>query len=173
MCLCFFGFLRCGEITVPSTTTYDPGAHLSFGDIAIDNPMSPQAIQIHIKASKTDHFRQGIFVYVDRTDTRLCPVAVIISYIQARGQTPGPLFRFASEQPLTRDSFVKRVREALQAVGKNAARYAGHSFCIGAATTAAAQGIEDSMIKTLGRWESSAYLVYIRIPRDRLTQISK
>ena len=172
-CLCFFGFLRCGEITVPSTTSYDPGAHLSVGDIAVDNLTAPQAIQVHIKASKTDPFRQGIYIYVGRTDTNLCPVAAIISYIQARGQTPGPLFRFASGQPLTRDSFVKRVREGLQAAGINAAHYAGHSFRIGAATTAAAQGVEDSLIKTLGRWESSAYLLYIRIPRDRLTQISK
>ena len=68
---------------------------------------------------------------------------------------------------------MKRVREALQAVGMNTAHYAGNSFRIEAATTAAAQGIENSMIKTLGRRESSTYLVYISIPRDRLTQISK
>ena len=37
-------------------------------------------------------------------------------------------------------------------------KYSGHSFRIGAATTAAAKGIEDCIIKILGWWESLAYL---------------
>ena len=44
-------------------------------------------------------------------------------------------------------------------------RYADHSFRAGAATTAAASGTEDPLIKTMGRWESSTYLLYIRIPQ--------
>ena len=38
---------------------------------------------------------------------------------------------------------------------------------------AAACGIEDSTIQTSGRWESSAYLRYVRIPRETLASISK
>ena len=48
--------------------------------------------------------------------------------------------------------------------------YAGHSFRIGAASTAAANGIEVSIIQTLGRWISSAYLDYIRIPAENRQQ---
>ena len=40
-------------------------------------------------------------------------------------------------------------------------KYAGHSFRIGVATTAASTGIEDSTIQTLGLWQSSSYLLYI------------
>ena len=43
-CLAFFGLLRIGEITVPSNMAYDPGAHLSYGDIAVDDPSSPAVI---------------------------------------------------------------------------------------------------------------------------------
>ena len=57
--------------------------------------------------------------------------------------------------------------------GVEASKYSGHSFRIGAATTAASAGIEDSLIKTLGRWESTAYLLYIRVPRDQLTAVSR
>ena len=53
--------------------------------------------------------------------------------------------------------------------------YAGHSFRIGAATTTVAVGVKNSIIKTLGKWESSAYmyLAYVRIPRERLAAVSR
>ena len=60
------------------------------------------------------------------------------------------------------------VRAALQKAGVKDQDYCGHSFRIGAATTAARKGVEDSIIKTLGRWESVAYLQYVRIPREQL-----
>ena len=45
------------------------------------------------------------------------------------------------------------VRKAWAVVGIDSSRYAGHSFRIGA-TTASQKGIEDSLTKTLGRWEA-------------------
>ena len=50
--------------------------------------------------------------------------------------------------------------------------YAGHSFRIGMATTASHQGVSEATIKMLGRWESSAYLRYIKTPRGQLASIS-
>ena len=49
------------------------------------------------------------------------------------------------------------VRAVLAEAGLVDKDYAGHSFRIGVATTVASQGLQDSLIKTLGRWESSAY----------------
>ena len=39
--------------------------------------------------------------------------------------------------------------------------FAGHSFRIGVATVAAQVELEDSLIITLGQWNSAAYLQYI------------
>ena len=75
--------------------------------------------------------------------------------------------------PLTKQRFVQRIREALLAGGFNPSQFAGHSFRIGAATTAAECGISDSTIKMLGRWESAgADFRFIFTPRDKLASFS-
>ena len=51
----------------------------------------------------------------------------------------------------------------------DASNFNGHSFRIGAATTAASRGMEeDCIIKTIGRWESDAYQRYVKIPRQAI-----
>ena len=85
-----------------------------------------------------------------------------------RGGKEGQFFLFDEGHGLTRERFVAEVRKALAVVGIDSSRYAGHSFRIGAPTTAAQKGIEDSLIKTLGRWESAAYTLYIRTPPGTL-----
>ena len=53
-CLGFFSFLRAGEFTVPTDSSFDPEAHLCYSNIAVDNSSIPQVIRITIKQSKTD-----------------------------------------------------------------------------------------------------------------------
>ena len=53
-------------------------------------------------------------------------------------------------------------------IGIQAHQYAGHSFRIGAATMAALAEVPDSTIQMLGRWNSTAFLRYIRSPKDHL-----
>lgn len=171
-CTCFFGFLRSGEITVPTQNDYDSSTHLSYGDVLFDSKASPTFAQVNIKASKTDPFRKGVAIYMGRTNNDLCPVAALAAYITVRGSKEGPFFLLENQTPLTRDRFVKMTRDKLTAAGIDAGRYSGHSFRIGAATTASAYGVEDSLIQTLGRWKSAAYLLYIRVPREKLASLS-
>ena len=170
--LCFFGFLRSGEATISSGTKFDAGAHLTVEDLSVDVPANPTSIRVVIKASKTDPFRKGVAIVIGRTDNPICPVTAMMAYLAVRGMNQGPLFRCQDGSPLTRDSFVQRVKQTLKKAGFDSSQYAGHSFRIGAATTAAACGIQDSLIKTLGRWESSAYLAYVKIPRETLAGVS-
>jgi len=172
-CLCFFGFFRAGEITVPSEADYDAGVHLNLPDVAVDNKHNPSMMRIHIKASKTDPFRKGIHIFVGITENDLCPVKAMLAYLACRGCKPGPLFQFQDGRFLTRDRFVKHVKSALTTAGVPCKHYSGHSFRAGAASTAAGRGIPDATIKTLGRWESSAYLLYIKLPREQLANIAK
>ncbi len=108
-----------------------------------------------------------------KTDNLLCPVTAVLAYMVVRGKAPGPLFCWDDGRYLTRENFVAAIREALTMAGIKATDYAGHSFRIGAATTAARQGIQDSLIKTLSRWESSAYTRYIRTAPETLRRVAK
>ena len=172
VCLCFFGFLRSGEVVVPSDTGFDASQHLSFADVAVDSQERPSYLKVKIKQSKTDPFRKGVEIIIGRTGGPLCPVAAVLAYMARRGPGSGPLFRFCDGRPLTRQRFVLNLREVLQEAGLHPEKYAGHSFRIGAATTAAASGVQDSLIKTMGRWESVAYQLYVRTPRDQLAAVA-
>ena len=99
-------------------------------------------------------------------------MVALLAYLVARGSWEGPLFQHSDGRPLTKAAFVDQVRKTLALAGVDERNYTGHSFRIWAATTAAAAGVDDSMIQTLGQWKSSAYLVYIRLPRERLAVIS-
>ena len=172
-CTVFLGFLQAGEFTVPSPTMYDPEVHLSLGDLSVDSHMAPKMVGLRIKQTKTNPFRQGVDIYIGATGGRVCPVMAIIRYFGVRNPTAGPLFILQSGTPLTQTFLVVELKKALEQVGIEQSRYNGHSFRIGAATMAARQGIEDSMIQTLGRWRSDAYKIYIRLPRAQLASISK
>ena len=170
--LCFFGFLRSGEVTVPSDSVFDPATHLTFDDINVDDITNPTLLKLRLKASKTDPFRKGVDVVVGKTNNKLCPVTAVLAYLALRGNGPGFLFRFMDGKLLTKARFVEAVREALGLAGLDPKAFAGHSFRIGAATTASTCGLNDSTIQMLGRWTSSAYLVYIKTPREQLATFS-
>ena len=171
-CTCFFGFFRLGELLVPTGHGFDIQLHLAVSDLAVDNPTDPRILQIHLKRSKTDQFHTGTNVFIGRTGDELCPVAALMAYLAVRGMKQGPLFLTRDEQPLRRECVIDNIRQALQTLGLESSHYAGHSFRIGAATTAAERGFPDSTIKVLGRWKSDAYRTYIRLPRQWLASLS-
>ena len=172
-CMCFFGFLRTGEVVVLDGASFDAEAHLAVGDVRVNDPSNPEFLEVRLKASKTDPFRLGVSIYLWKAHSDICPVTAVLAYAVQRGQAPGPSFQFTGGHPLTRARFVEAIRRALQAAGVSADHYAGHSFQIGASTTAAAKGVPDSLIKTLGCWKSSAYTVYIRTPRHQICSVSQ
>ena len=79
-----------------------------------------------------------------------------------RGEGQGPFFRYEHGKGLTRRVFVAEVKKALVSQGMDAVGISGHSFRIGAATTAAMNGASDEDVKALGRWKSREYKGYVR-----------
>ena len=92
------------------------------------------------------------------TGSVLCPVAALLGYIARRGDCPGPFFLDSAAKPLVKARFVTEVHTILVALEVPQDQYAGHSFRIGAAISAALAGVEDSTIQLLGQWQSGVSL---------------
>ena len=158
--MCFFGFLRWGKAVVPDDHSFDPTQHLCFKDVAVDSLNNPSLIWVSpkwilLEGSCCRH----------RSIRGLCMSGGhSIALHGSTGLGVGPLFRFEDGRPLTRHCFVTARWETLQKVDVDSSK-SGHSFKIGVATTAAVRGLQDSLIRMLGRWGSVTYQHYIRAPQ--------
>lgn len=171
-CTAFFGFFRLGELLPASTKDMLDVAVVRWGDVAVDKRDNPSMVRIHLHRSKCDQFGVGADIVLGRTGRPLCPVTAVLQYLAVRGSGPGVFFRRPDARVATKAWFTEQLREVLAALGLPQHLYAGHSFRIGAATTAAMLGVEDATIQTLGRWQSAAYLQYVRMPSDQLARLS-
>ena len=91
-------------------------------------------------------------IYLGQTGDTLCPLLALLAYLAIWPPTTGPFFLLKSGQALSGGGPVSAVRLALGSTALDISRFNGHSFHIGAATTAVEVGIPDCTIKLLGRW---------------------
>ena len=164
MALAFFGFLRVGELTCNSN--FNPKCYLTISDLVLRPKSSPTYMLVRLKVSKTDPFRKGQTIVIGRANSNLCSISAMLANIESRTSFPnsGPLFTFQSGSFLTRGRFTSETRDILSKGGLDSSVFAGHSFRIGAATTAASANLPPWLIKVLGRWSSDCFERYIKTP---------
>ena len=167
-CLALSGFLRSSEFTVLAQDCFDNSVHLSPQDIAIDCQHSPSMIKVSIKQSKTDHFRQGIDLYLGKTDKDICPVKGIFAYLAIRDNQPGPLFMGNDGKMLTCQIFSTELDCILSKLKLDRGSYNTYSFWIGTTALAIETGIPETEIKMLGRWQNDAYQGYVKTSQRTL-----
>ena len=161
--LAFFAFLRCGAFTYQGTSKVLPQFDLSADCVSFyPTLVYPQQMSLFLKASKTDYFRTGHSLIITWSPSPICAVSAMRDYFLA-AHLQGPLFSFQSGHFLTRSVVVHLLREVARH-----ANLKGHSFRISAASTAAAAGLSDWLIKVLGRWSSESYQLYITTPKSVL-----
>lgn len=83
---CFFGFMRAGELMGDRKDGFDPSQHLGLEDVATDSRENPTMVQITLKKSKTDPFRQGVTIVLGATGNDLCSVQALFTYLTMRGE---------------------------------------------------------------------------------------
>ena len=151
--LAFFAFLRCSELTYSGVHKFRLQFDLSTDCITFHHSLAcAQRITVYLKSSKTDIAREGQSLTIARTSTLLCAVAAMQEYFLLVRPRHGPLFYFASGRYLTRGIVSNLLRDSARVAGLPYQSLKGHSFCIGAASVAAAAGLPDWLKKVLCRW---------------------
>ncbi len=125
-------------------------------------------MNVHIKESKADPFRLGHTITVGATNSEIFPVQALGRYISHSWSSVYSCLG----KPLTKQVLTNKTRQLLTLSGFNASNYAGHSYRIGAATTAAEANLPSWLIKTSGRWSSDCYKRYIKTPMSTLSEVS-
>ena len=136
---------------VPSTHEMEP----STLDKKINSPRAGRSLQLTIYKYK--HSTNGRPFVTDIFQESCCPVKAVLAFISVRGTTSGPLFCWPGGAPIKRSIFVEQLNRALRFCNLDPTLYKAHSFCIGAATLAAARGLSEAQIRQLGRWKSKAF----------------
>ncbi|CAC5415125.1 unnamed protein product [Mytilus coruscus] len=71
----YFGFLRCGEFTV--LHSFDSECNVCIEDIRF----LKDKVTFHLKASKTDPFREGVDIHLFASGASVCPVLSLECYM--------------------------------------------------------------------------------------------
>ncbi|KAF5391914.1 hypothetical protein D9757_001844 [Collybiopsis confluens] len=124
--------------------------------------------------SKTDPFCREVTLVIAAVPHLLtCPVSALKHLFSIHPlSAKSPLFAGPDGLPLRRSAFISTLKQRIAATGMDAARFSGHSFCRGAASSTAAAGYSDYKIQLLGRWRSDAYKLYLDVAGDRMLHLS-
>jgi hypothetical protein len=130
-----------------------------------------------LKVSKSDPFRKGVTIQLHISNHIICPFSVIKKYLAVRRcrEAPfsDPLFIKEDGCALDREFFITSLKHILEICGFNSNIYNGHSFSIGASTSAGSVNIQEHLIKILGRWSSDSYCRYIRTSKETIQKAQR
>ena len=163
MVLAFYCFLRVGEMTLKSGGDHTKIIQLS--DIQFESAENQLlSMTVTIRNYKHSDLQPKKIVLHRNNQNLICPVSVMGQYVSLVKHSHGPLFCFICGTPASYFYFNSSLKSfLLRFVGLSPDLYKGHSFRIGAATSAAARGVTLSVIQNLGRWKSNAFKNYIRM----------
>ena len=158
--LAFFGFFRISELLGQGKGVTNGRPGLSVADIQL----KITTLHVHLLGSKTDPNGEGVHVEIAQVvkTPEVCPVYAMSRYLQVRPSRPGPLFMHFDGSCMSRYQFQAVLKKAAKHLGWAADGFSSHSFRIGAATTAAMNGIPQATIMQKGRWQSEAVKKYVR-----------
>ena len=143
-----------------------------FGFLRYDNFVTYKEsyFDIFIEKSKTDCYRKGNHILISKLESNICPVKILTRYLElANIDLSSDVYIFRS---LTcckcSDKFILRkknvclsytrsreiIRDALEFIGQDSAKFGTHSFRAGGATAAANNNVSDRLFKIHGRWKT-------------------
>jgi len=118
---------------------------------------------LRLTASKTDPFRAGVDLVLS-APTTLRALQAYGTHLPAHCPPSTPLFHHTDRSAVTRSWLMKRVEGLLRRTGRDPKQFSSHSFRKGGAVSLQSMGVEDSLVRRVGRWKSDAFNLYVRDP---------
>jgi site-specific recombinase XerD len=132
-----------------------------------DLTFSVEGVRIVIRRSKGDQFGEGQVIAIARTNSELCPVTNLETYLRQATITEGRVFRAIDrhgnlKRSMTDQSVALIIKKLTGQAGLEG-EYSGHSLRAGFATQAAKNGVEERRIAYTTRHKNMEVLrKYIR-----------
>ena len=176
----FYGCFRVHETLARVEGKFDPAFTLLAEDVELKevniDGKKETLIQLKLKSPKEDRVGRMTYVDVYETGGILCPVR---AYKKWKDTNPPcedglPAFRLDSGVPLTGRKLNAEMKKCL----KNHIPYelgtvTSHSFRSGMASLMGELGYSDTEIQAMGRWSSSAFESYIKLPRRKRSEMAR
>lgn len=179
-CLMFFGAFRVHEILCRKPDTYDPDFSLLVEDLKIvksgTGPREIRTIQVLLKSPKENRIGNKVMVDVYGNGGECCPLRAL-DKLQVLGPKPkrgAPAFVLESGKAYTGALLNGTLKKCLgKHVPQNRGYITSHSFRSGLASWLGSLGFADEEIKAIGRWNSSAFETYLRLPRTKRAAMAR
>ena len=177
----FHGSFRVHEILARDGMEFDLSSTLLGKDIKVENWLENEkqikVLKVWLKTPKEQRKGQGVMVEIFETKSELCPVAAFEKWRKvskvAMTKTK-PAFRLEYGSLYTGKAFNADLKALLSKhIDYNKKKILSHSFRAGLATVMAQNGYSDSDIMRIGRWNSSAFLCYVKLNRVKRMKISR
>ena len=161
--IAFFAALRIGEITCQPKQTNRNLIFINQASFMKRNGDSIDTIKLTLRHYKHSNPADPVNIFIYQAQP-VCPVTLLLAYLNLRGTSPGPLFCWPDLSPISRNFFTQALADSLRFCDLDVSEYKSHSFRIGAASWAASKGMSDAQIRAFGRWRSNAFLRYVCAP---------
>ena len=162
----FTGLLRGAEFAVAPGSSWRKEINLARGDIV---ELTLRRLVIMMHPCKNMHHLTGksVPLVLGAGGTFIDPVREIINMIRLNPveehlKASTPLFIKADGQALTTDDVMDIIRRIISVVNDDPTEFGTHSLRIGGATALFAAGADPTLIRTMGRWSSDIYRLYVR-----------
>ena len=159
----FFAAARLGEFTLPSLKAFVPSHHVKRSDIRWDQDRHGNKVTV-FKLPRTKTAIAGEDVFWSSQEGPSDPLSALANHFRINDPPPDqPLFSWRHPngiRPLTRSEFLKRINLAASELGIEPLK--GHGIRIGATLEYLLRGVPFDVVKSIGRWSSEAFLLYLR-----------
>lgn len=159
----FFSLARLGEMTVTNLSSFAPAHHPKRTDLRIALDRNGLEVQVcHLPRTKV--CPNGEDIYWASQDPLFDPRFAMANHLHVNDPHPDHhLFAWLhpkGNRPLTRSEFLRRLAPIANLQGLDALK--GHSIRIGGTLEFLLRGTPFEAVKSLGRWSSDAFHLYLR-----------